>query len=63
MPPKKTVQGKTYRVLNPKNIPKGIPILSWREFNWYEGDIFSCPEGMSVERILAQGFVEEVTDG
>ena len=60
MPTKKTVK---YKVLNPKSIPQGIPILSWKDFNWYEGDVFECPQGMKVERILAGGYVMEVKGG
>lgn len=62
MPTKKIV-AKNYKVLNPKAIPAGIPILSWLDFNWYEGDVLECPEGMDVKRVLAQGYVEEVSDG
>lgn len=59
----KKVEAKKYRVLNPKNIPAGIPLLSWRDFNWFEGDTFTCPEGMNIERVLAQGYVQEITGG
>lgn len=52
-----------YRVMNPNQIPKGVPILSWRESNWYEGDMLDPPPGMSVERILREGYIEEVEDG
>ena len=56
----KTKEAKQYRVLNPNGIPKGVPILSWRGSNWFEGDILEAPPGLSVERILKEGYVEEV---
>ena len=53
---------KTYIVRNPRGIPKGIVILSWRPpakpntplievvsseaQDWYEGDTFAPPDGM-----------------
>lgn len=52
---------KQYRVLNSNGIPQGVPILSWRDFNWFAGDILEPPEGMSIERLLREGYIEEVS--
>ena len=61
---------QTYIVRNPRGIPKGIVILSWRPQgkpdetqDWYEGDTFIPPDGMDatdVEDWLESGFIEEV---
>ena len=51
---------KRYRVLNPNGIPQGIPILSWQDFNWFEGDVLEPPPGMNIDRILREGYIEEV---
>ena len=60
MPKTKIV--KRYKVANPNGIPPGVPILSWRESNWYEGDILEPPPGMSIERVLREGYIVEVDD-
>tara|TARA_Y100000310_G_C20127329_1_gene554227 strand:+ start:311 stop:484 length:174 start_codon:yes stop_codon:yes gene_type:complete len=42
---------KTYKVANPRDIPKGIPILSCGDQYWYEGDSFTLPTGMPKESV------------
>ena len=59
----KTKTAPRYKVLNPNEIPPGVPILSWRDRDWYVGDILEPPPGMSVERILGEGYIVEVNDG
>lgn len=54
---------KRYKVINPGDIPKGIPLLQWQAFTWYEGDVFEVPNGMSIENLLRKGCVIEVKDG
>lgn len=53
---------KTYVVANPRNIPKGIRIMEFQGKEWYEGDDFVRPKGMSdagFDRLLKQGYVTE----
>jgi hypothetical protein len=54
---------KKYRVLNPRNLPAGAWIIRFGSERWYEGDEFTPPKGMGLERFLAQGFLKEVGDG
>ena len=64
MPPKIS-KPKQYRVLNPQGLPEGIPVLSWRAFNWYEGDVI-VPEqhvGLNLERRINEGYVKEIVSG
>jgi len=62
-------QAKTkYRVLNPRNLPSGIPILTiqekskaglvLQEISLTEGEIFIPPNGMTVKDLLARGQIE-----
>lgn len=50
----------TYRVLNPRGIPKGRHILRVGDKRWYEGDEFDPPRGIDLERFIVGGFI---TDG
>lgn len=55
-----------YTVLNPNNIQDNpqdterVPIISWGEHRWYVGDVLIPPAGMSIERLLRQGYIEEI---
>ena len=62
-------QAKTkYRVLNPRNLPSGLPILTiqekskaglvLQEISLTEGEIFIPPNGMTVKDLLARGQIE-----
>lgn len=51
---------KTYKVANPRDIPKGIPILSREGQHWFEGDNFTPPHGMPKESVadwVKRGFL------
>jgi len=58
---------KTYVVQNPRGIPVGIPILSFRppdalSQDWYEGGTFVRPTDMplaDVSQWVKSGFLEE----
>ena len=52
-----------YRVLNPHGFPAGVPIFTFREVNYLEGQVFASPEGLNPERLLRQGYIVEVADG
>lgn len=52
-----------YRVLNPNGIPPGVPILEWRGQEWFAGDVLEPPAGMSVERILREGYIAVLKGG
>ena len=57
---------KQYTIGNPKGILKGVRILEFHGQEWYEGDAFVPPKGMATDAIakrIAQGFIEEVSDG
>lgn len=60
-------RAKSYIVRNPKGIPQGVHIISWGDAEnptrWYEGDDFTPPSGMNIERLLAGGYIEEKSDG
>ena len=67
MPPRKSKEGGTYRVLNPRGIPKGRHILRCGERYWHEGDAFDLAEAsvaarvaVDVGRLLRDGLIEEV---
>jgi hypothetical protein len=57
-----------YRVLNPRNLPSGIPILTiqekskaglvMQEISMTEGEVFIPPNGMTVKDLLARGQIE-----
>ena len=56
---------KKYRVLNPRNIRKGVAIIGYTRdgetTRWYEGDVFEAPDGFDPDgRLLKQGYIEEV---
>jgi hypothetical protein len=51
---------KRYRVLNPSGVPKGVPVMHFKGKDYFEGDVFTPPRGMRLDRVLAQGYVEEV---
>lgn len=53
-------------VANPRGIPAGVPLISWRagtedEQHWYEGDAFEAPVGLNPARLQAGGFIVPVT--
>ena len=56
-------QTKTYRVLNPRGIDKGVHILRQGDKSWYEGDDLVPSQhdlsGDSIKRWAAQGSLEE----
>lgn len=59
---------KKYRVLNPRGIREGVPLISYRKGDvslvLYDGDIFTPPPGFDSDGdLLRQGCYEEVTDG
>ena len=56
MPPRRQ---KTYVVMNPNHIPEGISLIVWREHEWKEGDEMTPPAGMSIERLLRDGYIAE----
>lgn len=57
-----------YRVLNPRNIPADVPILTLEEkskggvvlqaLTLYEGQTFAPPGSVNVDHLLASGFIE-----
>ena len=56
---------KQYRVLNPRAIPAGVPIIGFntagKSFSWNEGELFTPPAGFDADdRLLREGFYEEV---
>jgi len=56
-------KAKTYTVLNPREIPEGIHILSNKDRSvlWYEGDTVTTPAQMPDEdalNLVEQGFLE-----
>lgn len=59
---------KMYRVLNPRNIPTGVHIISFQKgewlVRWYEGDVIFLPDGIDTGgRLIREGYLEEVEDG
>ena len=54
-----------YRVLNPRDIPKGRYIIRFKkgdeEQRYFEGDEFEPPKGFDLERFVKGGFVEPVS--
>lgn len=59
---------RKYRVLNPKNIDKGVRLIRYDKTkrDWYEGDEFIKPAGMpaeTVEWLLDQGLIVQVIGG
>lgn len=56
--PRKLGEITKYRVLNPRNIPKDVPILTVGDMRLYEGQTFAPPAGMDVARLLERGFIE-----
>ena len=56
------VKAKQYIVANPRGIPQGIRLLEFHGKEWYEGDAFVRPSGMSDygwQRLVGGGFVVE----
>jgi len=59
---------KKYRVLNPRRIQKGVPILSFRpeegiSADWYEGNEFVKPElqaQRTVDSWIRDGYLREI---
>lgn len=63
MPTKRST--KVYKVMNPHNIPPEIPVIGpWESggqtYTWHEGDDLEPPDGMSLVRLLRDGFIVEV---
>ena len=50
-------------VANPLSLPKGTPLIQWREHTWYEGDVFEVLDGINPARLIAQGKIVEVGHG
>jgi hypothetical protein len=48
---------KKYVVGNPRDLPEGVPMISWREYTWYEGDEFQAPDGLKFQRLIDQGYL------
>jgi hypothetical protein len=45
-------------------LPKGIPIISWQDKEWFEGDEFAVPSGLSnLKFLVAGGYISEVRNG
>lgn len=56
--------GKSYRVANPRGIPKGVHVMRTLAGEpLYEGDTYVVEPGANLERHLRDGFLVEVTDG
>ena len=66
-------RAKRYRVLNPNDMPEGVPVMHFCEEcdvpcahpgrAFYEGDVFTPVPFMKLERLLAGGFIEAVKNG
>ena len=59
-------QTKTYRVLNPRGIEKGVHILRHDSTKWHEDDDFTQPASMPdavVADWVKRGFLEGQHDG
>lgn len=55
---------KQYRVLNPRNIPAGVPVIGYKEHAWEAGEVFEAPPGFDADgRLEREGFVEVVKNG
>lgn len=55
---------KRYRVLNPRNIPDGVPVIGYGQQSWAAGEVFEAPEGFDADgRLLREGYIEEVKRG
>ncbi len=49
-----------YQVGNPNRLPAGVPIISFAQTHWREGDAFEKPKDMpdsAVEAWVAKGFL------
>jgi hypothetical protein len=58
------MMAKTYVVRNPREIPDGVPVITMPDGkNYFEGDTFAKPRGMTLDRLLLLGIVEEATNG
>ena len=57
---------KKFKVLNPNDIPKGVPLMEFQGKEWKEGDEFVRPTTMSdygFQRLISQGHIVEVRSG
>jgi len=56
----------TYKVLNPRNIEKGVRILADNDGNeWYEEDLYVPPTGTTeadIDALVTKGFIAPVVD-
>lgn len=55
---------KKYTVCNPRNIREGLPIISYQDRSWFEGDVFVKPVTLSeddVEAWVANGLLMPTT--
>ena len=67
MAEKKKAAVRHYRVLNPRGIPAGIPVVSYwaggEQCHLYEGNVADIPENVDSDgRLLRDGFIEEVAE-
>ena len=61
---KQVVPDGSYVVANPRGLPRGIPIISWQDKEWFEGDEFAVPSGLSnLKFLVAGGYISEVRNG
>jgi len=56
--PRKVNEITKYRVLNPRGIPDKVPILTFKDMKFYEGQTFAPPAGMNVTHLAERGFIE-----
>ena len=57
---------KKYKVLNPLEMPKGVRLIEFHGKEWFEGDEFTRPPGMSdygMDRLIREGKIEEAGRG
>ncbi len=55
---------KKYRVLNPRNHPEGVRVISYQDLEWFPGEEFVTPSGMSEKSLswlLELGLLEPAT--
>jgi hypothetical protein len=57
---KKGVSMGPYKVVNPRKIPEGIPVVTIHEVDYYEGDIV---KGVDVRDLVARGFLVPLDGG
>ena len=50
-----------YIVGNPQRMPSGVRVIAWekdgRKYEWFEGDTFVPPPGLSIDRLLSGGYI------